>query len=176
MKNTKEFEKKLKRLNGSILIIGDLGEDINILLDNNTKITETYWLNASNTYNDEKDDGSLDVANDFNLAKLHKYLKKGIDNIVCNYDEIKKELPKFIRESLRVTKKNIYLSFDKKFDYESILKKYKRYNINCSIEEYDDFNLLIAEANDIIVNEFKELYYYIKDNLEKIYNKISDSF
>ena len=39
----------------------------------------------------------------------------------------------------------------------------------------DKFNLLIIEANDIIVNEFKEIYYYLYDNVEKFYNDISEA-
>lgn len=175
MKKLKEFDKQLKEFAGSILIIGDLGEKANELLDNNTNITETYWLNSSSSILDNDDESSIDVASDFNLADLHKHLKKGIDNIICNYKEIEKVIPKFIRESLRVTKKNIYIYFTKEIDYELILKKYKRYNLSCEVEEYKEFNFLIIEANDIIVNDFKEQYYYLVDNLEKIYNNISDN-
>ena len=175
MKKLKEFDNKIKDFVGSILIIGDLGEKVSELIENNTNITETYWLNSVASLNDEDDEASIDVASDFNFAYLHKHLKKGIDNTICNYNEIKKVIPKFIRESLRITKKNIYIYFDKEIEYELVLKKYKRYNLKCEIEEYKEFNLLIVEANDIIVNTFKENYYYIIDNLEKIYNNISDN-
>lgn len=171
----KELKQTIKALVGSVLIVGDFGEKFEETLDKNTKITETYWVNANSQVQEQTDEPVIDVAYDFNFAKLHKYLKKGIDNTFCNYNEIKKVVPKFIRESLRVTKKNIYIIFDKKSDLEFVLKKYKRYQLSYEVKTDDKFNLLIIEANDIIVNEFKEIYYYLYDNVEKFYNDISEA-
>ena len=96
-----------------------------------------------------------------------------MDNVFCNYEEIKNEIPSFVREILRVTKKNIYVFFKKKEDYTFLKDKFKRYNLKISENEEEQY--FIIEANDIVVTQTKEIYYYFLDNLEKIYNKISDS-
>ena len=43
------------------------------------------------------------------------------------------------------------------------------------IKENEEERYFVIEANDIVVTQTKEIYYYFLDNLEKIYNKISDS-
>lgn len=63
--------------------------------------------------------------------------------------------------------------FTKKEDYTFLKDKFKRYNLE--IKENEEERYFVIEANDIVVTQTKEIYYYFLDNLEKIYNKISDS-
>lgn len=173
MKN--EFRCELKSLKGSILTIGTFAEEIEEELEKNTKITEVYYLNSITKKGGDECDNDQDIASDIKIAHIHKYFKKGIDNILCNYDEIKKDIPAFVRESLRITKKDIYILLPKNIESEDLIKKYKRLNLEYSIIKEADYDLLVVNANDIIVSSFKELRYYIEDNLQKIYNKISDA-
>ncbi len=110
MKNFKELKNEIESLEGSILIIGAFKEEIFDLLENNSKIPDVYYLNDSSNHNyfEEYEDGLKGVANNIQVKEIHKYFKDGVDNIFCNFDEIKDHVPSFIRESLRVTKKNIY--------------------------------------------------------------------
>jgi len=171
-----KLKEELEKLEGTLLIIGSLNEEIFSTLDSNKKIKETFYLcNSENSLDDDIEDNVGNVANNINLKELHKYFKNGVDNIYCNYDDIKNHIPAFIRESLRVTKKNIYIYFKYKNDYKKIAKKYKRYKLNCNFYSLDDFNVGVIEANDIIVHLPKETYYYFVDNIEKIYNYISDN-
>ena len=164
--------KEIPALEGSILLIGDLLV-IEEKVEKNPKITEVYCLNNNGYDSDTDSENSESINNDFNLKHLHEYLKKGVDNVFCNYEEIKNEIPSFVREILRVTKKNIYVFFTKKEDYDFLKNKFKRYNLE--IKENEEERYFIIEANDIVVTQAKEIYYYFLDNLEKIYNKISDS-
>ena len=177
MNNYKDFKNMLKALEGDILLIGKIDDKVFNLLDNNSKITDTYYLNCDVQHFKKQDYDNLseDVASNINLKEMHKYFKDGIDNIYCNFDEIKKHIPSFIRESLRITKKNIYIVFNEKNDYQKIEKKYKRYGLKVEFNSFDNYNIAIIEANDIIIHFPKETFYYIKDSLEKIYNDISDS-
>ncbi len=174
MKTDRYLKQKIKNVDGSLLVIGELGDNIESYITSNQKITETYWLN-SNSIDDLTDDEAIDIGKDISLNKLRNYLKQGIDNVICDYSEIKNHIPEFIKESLNVTKKNLYL-FTKKGDkYKKLLKKFKRYKLNYTIEELEDGNVIVIEINDIIVNRFKEKYYYFIDQVEKYYDKISDS-
>ena len=112
----KKILKEIPKLEGSVLLIGDLLA-IEEKIEKNTKITEVYCLNNNNNSLDTDSETSESINNDFNLKHLHEYLKNGVDNVFCNYEEIKNEIPSFVREILRVTKKNIYVFFTKKDDY-----------------------------------------------------------
>ena len=174
MGNFEILKKELKNLTGSILLIGKIEAKVFSIFDKNTNISETFYLNCFN----ETSEGNIidkSIADNISLKDLHKYFKDGVDNIYCNYEEIKNYLPSFIRESLRITKKKIYVFSKYKSNLNHLIKKYKRYNLNCTVYNFDNYDLLVVEANDIIVHFFKELYYYIIDNIEKIYNYISDN-
>ena len=177
MKNFKELKNEIKSLEGSILIIGVFEEKIFDLLENNSKIPDVYYLNDSSNHNSSKGykDDLKGVANNIHIKELHKYFKDGVDNIFCNFDEIKDHIPSFIRESLRVTKKNIYINFLNENNYKFIEKKYSRYGLKCELSSFDDYHIAKIEANDIIVHFPKETYYYIKDNFEKFYDYVSDN-
>jgi len=176
MSNFKDLVKELQTLEGELLLIGNIEDKILELIDKNKKVTETYYLNHNSSDENKTDSSSLsDVANNIYIKELHKYFKDGVDNIYCDYSEIKAYIPSFIRESLRITKKNIYITFLKEENYNFIEKKYQRYGLNCNLYSYDECNVLVIEANDIIVHSPKETYYYVKDNIEKLYYDISES-
>ncbi len=176
MKNFNELKDEFKNFAGKILLIGKLNNNVYSLFDSNTKITETFYLNSSNfVETKEVDSNSKNIANNMNLKDLHKYFKEGVDNICCNYNEIKDYLPAFIRESLRITIKKIYIFFDNKKDFKIIEKKYKRYKLKIDFYSFDDYNLAIIETNDIMVGFFKEKYYYFLDSVENLYTYVSNN-
>ena len=175
MESFEDLEFELKSLTGSILLIGELEEEIMNLLSENKNLSETFYLNHNSKNGGEITNEDLSIDNNLNLKNLHKYFKDGVDNIYASFDEIKDYIPAFIRESLRITKKNIYISFENKSDYKKISKKYKRYKIKCDFYSFDDYNLAIIEANDLIVHFFKEHYYYFIDSVERLYNYVSEN-
>ena len=168
----KDFVKEIENLSGSLLIIGKINFKV---LPEPTNIMEVFYLNSDTYINSNDETNCKNIASDIHLREIHKYFKDGIDNIYCNYEEIKDHFPSFFRESLRITKSNIYLVFKNKTDYKKIEKKYKRYNIECEYVSTDEYNVLIVKANDIMVSPFKETYYYIIDSLEKTYNYVIEN-
>ena len=93
----KKILKEIPKLEGSILLIGDLLA-IEEKIEKNTKITEVYCLNNNNNSLDTDSETSESINNDFNLKHLHEYLKNGVDNVFCNIEEIKNEFPSFVRK------------------------------------------------------------------------------
>ena len=104
----KKILKEIPKLEGSILLIGDLLA-IEEKIEKNTKITEVFCLNNNNNSLDTDSETSESINNDFNLKHLHEYLKNGVDNVFCNYEEIKNEIPSFVREILRVAQEPVSL-------------------------------------------------------------------
>ena len=159
--------KIFKELSGSVLIIGNIDESY---LGKN--ITEVYYMNSNDFKTNEIDNNMLDVEKNIHLKNLHKCFKNGIDNICANYNEIKDYYPAFIRESLKITKKEIYIIFMNKNDYEFILKKFKKYNLEIEKQE-SDYLVMKVKVNktNYLVREF----YYILNSLEKFYNYVSNN-
>ena len=174
MNNFNDLKKEIKSLDGSLLLIGEF-DNRNFPLDNSRNIQEIFYLNGNAEGASDSEISTKNIASNMHLRELHKYFKDGVDNIYCNFDEINKHIPSFIRESLRITKKNIYIIFSNKNSYKKIEKKYKRYKINCNLYSFDNINIAVIEANDIIVPFFKESYYYIIDRIEATYNDISEN-
>ena len=79
----KKILKEITKLEGSILLIGDLLA-IEEKIEKNAKITEVYCLNNNSNNSDTDSEISESINNDFNLKHLHEYLKNGVDNVFCN--------------------------------------------------------------------------------------------
>ena len=171
----KEFKDEINNLTGILLLIGDLNSKNFPFSNKKSKLTDVFYLNGNVDDDFDDDFDTKNIASDISLKELHNYFKDGVDNIYCNFEEVKNHFPSFFRESLRITKKNIYLVLKNKKDFKKIEKKYKRYNINCRLYDFKKCNVMVIEANDIIVSPFKSAYHYIIDNIEKLYNYISDN-
>ena len=111
-----------------------------------------------------------------NIKKLYKYFKKdSVDYIICNVEEVNDYLKYFIRDSIYLDKKKIYLYGDKNtLDTELLEKRYKRYNSNIEIKEFKDNILLSIDNSNIKINWFKNKLYYISDTLYNIAEFISN--
>lgn len=109
-----------------------------------------------------------------NVKKLRKsFKKKSIDNIVCNYEYIKRFTKQFVRDSVYLNRGKIYIYGDKE-DISDLVNKYKRYTDK--IEEFEDGDkfLLIADNSNAKNNKIKDMGYYIVDTMSNLANIIAD--
>ena len=109
-----------------------------------------------------------------NVKKLKKsFKKKSIDNIVCNYEYIKRFTKQFVRDSVYLNRGKIYIYGDKD-DITDLVNKYKRYTTD--IEELEDKGkfLLIANNSNAKNNKIKDMGYYIIDTMSNVANVIAD--
>lgn len=111
-----------------------------------------------------------------NIKKLYKYFKKqSVDFIICNVEEVNDYLKYFIRDTIYLNKKNIYLYGNKSdIDTELFEKRYKRYNTKIEIKEFKDSILIIIDSSESKRNWFMDKLYYIKDTLYNIVEFISN--
>lgn len=109
-----------------------------------------------------------------NVKKLRKsFKKKRIDNIVCNYEYIKKFTKQFVRDSVYLNRGSIYI-YGKKDDITDLAKKYKRYTNKIETLEDDDEFLFIADNSNAKNNKIKDFGYYIIDTGSNAANIIAD--
>ena len=111
-----------------------------------------------------------------NIKKLYKYFKKSsIDYIICNSSEINEYLKYYIRDSIYLCKKKIYLYGTKdEIDVDLFKKRYKRYKSIIEIKEFKDSILLIIDTTNSKSNWFLNKLYFISDTLYNLVDFISN--
>ena len=175
MKSFYDLKNEIKKLSGSLLVIGEITNK-KISPSDNSNFTDVFFLNSDKEANGKGTGTSTeDIGSDLHIRELHKCFPNGIDVVFCNYAEIREHVPSFIRESLRITKQKIYVVFKTKKEYKYIEKKYKRYKLECDYTEVDDDYILTVEINNSKISFLKKFYYYLIDKIEYLYNYISDN-
>ncbi len=157
------MKEEIRKLKGNLLLISN-DEKLMNLIEKNKNITESYVL--SNISSSKK--GKLKFKNKkIQINKIRKYFKKkSIDNIIVDYNLIKKYISCFVKNSIYLNKGNLYFyNLDEDIDY-----KYKRYNVE--IEKNKNFMKI---DNTKSKNNFiKDNYYIFKDKKDKLLDILSD--
>ena len=172
----KELIKIIKKLSGSVLSIG-LDDELNLSLENNDKIEELDEINLIS-----KKKGSIKTnkriklkSKKINIKKLKKiYNKKKTNYIICNYEVMKKYMRYFIKDSVYINNKLLYLYGISIKDTKSIIKKYKRYNVLIKPIENKDYFIIEIDNTNSKNNIFKDILYFISDTLELVSDLIGD--
>ena len=102
---------EIKKMSGSLIGIGT--DDVKLLetIENNDKIDLCYILSNSGSYSKKKfklfKKGRTKTVN---IKKLSKYFKlKSIDNILCDYETVKKYIRFFVGESIYINRGKMYI-------------------------------------------------------------------
>lgn len=173
----KELLKYIKSLEGSVLGIGITDDEILETLDNNNKISVLSILNLNErSLKNKKTENKKNKK--INIKKLRKTFKsKTVDNIICDYETIEKYLKFFIKDSVYVTKKSIYIYGNINKYYLNLLKKrYSRYNVIIDIISDDTSFNIIIDVDNAKNNYFKDKYYYFIDTMFNLIEVIGDVF
>lgn len=156
-----------KHLNGVLLVIGVEDQLVLETILNNHKITNCDTLNLI--------DKKTKYVKEISSKKLKKhYKKKRIDNIICNYKHIASNSRYFIRNSVYINRENIYLYCNDTVDYETVIKKYKRYNTNVKVTTFDNQILLTINTSKSKNHPIKDIFYLIKDIYASFIDLISE--
>ena len=172
----KELIKIIKKLSGSVLSIG-LEDELNEELEKNEKIIELDEINLIN-----KKSGSIKTNKKIkskdkkiNIKKLKKiYNKKKTEYIICNYEIMKRYMRYFVKDSVYINSKILYLYGISVKEVKFIIKKYKRYNVLVKPVEEKDYFILEIDNTNSKNNIFKDIFYFIFDTLELISDLIGD--
>ena len=95
--------------------------------------------------------------------------------MICNYEDIKKYLRFFIKDSIYVTRGVIYIYGNiEEYVIEDLESYYKRYKTEIEITEYKSEFLIKIDVSKAKNNWLKDKLYKIKDTVIYYVNVISD--
>lgn len=172
----KELTKIIKKLSGSVLSIG-LDEELNKELEKNNNIDELDEINLiTKKKGNIKTTKKIKLKNKrINIKKLKKvYSKKKTNYIVCNYEVMKKYMRYFIKDSVYINNKFLYLYGTSTKEINMIIKRYKRYNVLIKPMENKEYFIIEIDNTNSKNNAFKDFFYFIYDTLELITDLIGD--
>lgn len=139
----------LKKINGSVLGIGLDDEKMLDAIAKNENIIECFLLNKRSGKSEKKVKiFRKGKEKTIHIKKIRKYFKKkSVDNIVCNYEIVKKFMRGFVSNSVYLNNGKLYL-YGKCDNLDDLVNKYKRYTPSIEvIKEKDEFLLIIDNTN-----------------------------
>ena len=172
MKKYNYLNKYIKKISGNVIGIGINNDEIINSLKNNDSILNCDLLNSKTIDKSNSKGGKTKVISVKKIRK--KYRKKTINYMIINIDEINKYLKTFIRDSIYITSNEIIYYMDKKYDIDSLIKKYNRYNTKIEIIRCEDANIIKINSENAKNNYIKDKIYYVVDTANNISDFISD--
>ena len=171
----KNIRYEIKNLKGFILGIGRFDELFLKQIMNNDDVSFSILTNSSLDKDYVKKNNKLvdkRKNKEISVKKLKKVFKKNRPNyMIIDINEINSFLKTFIKDSLYITNKKIYIyTSNKDIDLNEIYKLYKRYNKNIVI----DGEYIIIDMENYKNSVIKNFVYYIVDTLVSFYNFISN--
>lgn len=165
------LKKIIKSMDGQVLAVGLKEEKILDLIVNNKKIKGCFLLDS----NLIKGSGSGKEEKIF-FSELSKKLgKKKTDYIIADINSIKKELRHFVRNSIDINSKKMYVYGNiNDIELDEFKNYYERYKCNIqTIIDKDDFILEIDNTN-IKTPFIKDVIFYIKDVATDLVNNATE--
>ncbi len=113
----------------------------------------------------------------FSFKKMRKtFHKKTKDIIIGDVFELERYMKTFIRDSIYITKGNIYLFVkDTNYDLDLLMKRYQRFDVTCEKEKVEDGIVLKVTVFNAKNHYWKEKLYYIVDTIVDIADIIGDA-
>ncbi len=164
-----ELKKIIKTLKGNVIAIG-INDELSGLIFDNKNVIKFYSLDNSKEKNNSKGRSKI-----VNIRKLRKKFKKNKnDYLIANINELEKYLKYFIRDSIYITNKKVYLYGKLNSEkLSSLCSKYERYNLNIKLNKYKSY--FILEINSKVKsNFFKDKFYFLIDSIDEIIDLITN--
>ncbi len=165
-----ELKLQINHMDGNILLIGNYDEEIQQLLLKKDIILSCDQLLKKERY---KNNFSYkgEKTKKLNIKNLRKkYKKKGLNYMIVNAEDIMPYKNRFVRDSIYITKKSIYLIGNE----DVLLVMYKRYSKQIEKIECLDGVIIKIDVSKSKSNKIKDFLYFVKDNLIDLGNAISD--
>ena len=161
--------KEIRKMHGKIISIG-LNDTLLSVIEKNPNILECMAMNST-IYDNGDGKGFLSFNKILSANKLRKkFKKKRHTNLIMNIKHVKKNIKTVLRDSIYITKENVYIYGAKKdFDVDLLKKRYKRYKVNIEYNEYKNSYVIKIDVRKAKNNKIKDIFYYLSDT---IYNGI----
>lgn len=158
------LEDKIKNVKGNVLTVC-LDNKLMDAFENNKKIN-LYAIESNQNYSffNKNSKRKTNKGKTINIKKLRKHInKKSVDYMFCNMNEMFKYYKYFIKDSIYLNNRILYLYLDKNENKDLILKNYKRYNIEIEVKEFKTGYVIIINNKNSKTNFIKDKFYFIKD-------------
>lgn len=165
----------IDKMEGSLLGIGIDDKGILEKIETNSKINLCYILSNDKKGNSKKFRLFKKGKNKkVNIKKLKNYFKiKSIDNILCDYDVVKKHIRSFQGGSVYINKGKLYI-YGKTNDLKELDKKYKRYTDDIKLIKKDNWFILSVNNEKTKSTIIKDGKYMICDFFTDTLDKLTD--
>lgn len=158
------LEDIIKKTNGNVLTIC-LDDKLMESFKNNNKIN-LYAINSNENsgFFSKNSKRKTNKGKIINIKKLRKHInKKSVDYMFCNMNEIFKYYKYFIKDSVHLNNKKLYIYLDKEQNKDLIVNNYKRYNVQIELKEFKTGYIIIVDNTNSKTNFIKDIIYFIKD-------------
>ena len=165
-----------KNISGNVISIGLSYPTVESVLEKNDKIINGYILEFTNKKRSKDKNNHGKKNKKISIKKLRKsFKKKSVDTVICNYEDVKKYIRFFVRDSIYINSGKLYI-YGKKDDYvlEDLEEFYNRYKTTINITEYDNEFLMEIDNSLAKNNWVKDKIYRIKDTVIYYINVIGD--
>ena len=176
MKTIDSYMKQIiQKGKGNVLAIGPTETMINALQESDA-ISICDVLSRENNKSNQKTIFRR-KSKTFNFKKMRKtFHRKNKDMVIGNIVELERYMKTFIRDSIYITKGDIYLFInDCNYDFDLLIKRYQRFDITYSLEQGEDGIILIIQVGNAKNHYWKEKIYYIVDTIMDIADIIGDT-
>ena len=169
-----ELSKIINNLNGFVLCIGDFDDKLIDIFSKNKNITELEILtNTSKISRKFQKKGGYKKT--IYIQKLRKkYKKRNVNYIICDYNNIEEFSKYFVRESIGVSNKEVYIVGDKNLDVNLLKKRFGRYNTKMDEVDTKDGKILKVDVSKAKNNFIKDFFYLISDTLYNLSDYIGE--
>lgn len=171
-----DLKKICKEATGSFISIDLKYPTVISILEKNKNIKNGYLLEFDGKKRGKGKNTRAKKFKNINIKKLRKtFVKKSVDTIVCNYEEVQKYMRFFVKDSVYINKGKLYLYGKKEeFVLDDLQSFYKRYRTAITITEYDKDFLMEIDNSQAKNNFIKDKIYSVKDMFVSIINLIGD--
>lgn len=163
-----EIKKILKKLQGAILVVGLDSNEFMKVIDENKEIVYCDFLNLIS--DNKKEEGSSGQV--LNIRKLRKkYKKNKFDYILVEINDVKDYLKYFVKDSIYLCKKKIYIFNN---DCEKLESMYQRYDVDIETKIVKNDRYLIIDVSRASNKLICDIGYFLYDTLVYLVDKLSE--
>ncbi len=172
MKVKNQLIKIIKEAKGDMLGFGLEEDDILDAISKNKKLS-CNLLNMKKNKDDNSEEGKK--LKNISLQKLRKkFKKKNTDIIIGNLAEVKNFYSFFVKDSIYLTKGDIYLYSYEKNEIQKVIKKYERYHTNISSISCQDGIILKLDVKKVTSTRLKDMKCSMLDKIDTTVDIITE--
>ncbi len=165
--------KIIRKLEGKLVVIGSINDELLEAIDQNKKIVDSDLLIENNLIKKAQKNSIINKT--IYIKNLKKfYHKNKVDYIIANYESILPKMNYFITTSVYINKREIYLFSYNDIDIEFVAKQFNYFSAETSVIEVSDGCLIKIITSEASSNRAQNIVYYIYYYFYKLFEYISN--